>query len=158
MSLRSSNRKKPQVNLRGGSRLQDAQELVSKNARKAARQMGPTSRQAKKIAAERMTTARDWSAPRIDQAGQYIEREVGPRVNELLHRTAEKVEPAKPGRRRRGIGATLLLVGGTLGAAGAIATRRNRAAGTKPETTPSTSADHLSAVSKNTSSERAHTP
>jgi hypothetical protein len=104
-----------------------------------------------------MTTARDWSAPRIDQAGQYIEHEVGPRVNDLLHRTAEKVEPSKPGRRRRGIAATLLLVGGTLGAAGAIATRRNKTTGAAPEATPSTSADHLSAVSENSSTERAHT-
>jgi hypothetical protein len=154
MSLRSSIRKKPQVSL-GGSRLYDVQEQVSKSARRAARQVGPTSRQARELAADRMTSARGWSAPRIDQAGEYIEHEIGPRVSELLHRTAERVEPKRPQRRRRGFAAMLLLAGGAMGAAGAIATRRN--ARSTPEATPSSSADRLSAVSKDTSTEGTHT-
>lgn len=152
---RMSNRKKTQVGLRGGSRVQDAQKRVSKNARKAARQMGPTSRQARKMAAGKVMVARDWSAPRIDQAGHYFEHEVGPRVNGLLHRTASMVEPSHPRRRRRGIAAMLLVIGGTLGAAGAIATRRNAARSAALDGTP-TDTDGLSAVSKNSSSERAH--
>ncbi len=154
---RMSNRKKTTVGLRGGSRVQDAQQRVSKNARKAARQVGPTSRQAREMAAGKMTVARDWSAPRIDQAGQYIEHEVGPRVNGLLHRTASMVEPGQPRRKRRGIAAMLLIVGGTLGAAGAIATRRNAARSTVPDGTPTESADGLSSVSQNSKSERTHT-
>jgi hypothetical protein len=155
MSLRLGIRKKPQVSLHG-SRLYDVQDRVSRSARQAARQVGPTSRQARKMAAERVTTARGWSAPRIDQAGQYIEHEVGPRVSELLHRTAGRVEPRKHQRRRRGFAAMLLLIGGALGATGAIATRRN-AARSATEPTPSSPADRLSAVSKNSSTERAHT-
>ncbi len=148
MSLRTSKRNMPQVNL-SGSRLQAAQELVSDNARKAARQMGPTSRQAKKMAAERMTDARDWSAPRLDQAGHYIEHEVGPRINELLHRASERVEPPRAGRGRKGFAAALMVVGGGLGAAGAIATRRN-AKRKADDTDPTTvSSDHLAAVSNN---------
>jgi hypothetical protein len=155
MSLRSSIRKKPQVSL-GGSRLYDAQDRVSQSARRAARQMGPTSRQARELAAERMMSARGWSAPRIDQAGQYIEHEIGPRVSELLHRTADRVEPKRrQRRRRRGIAAMLLLVGGAMGAAGAIATRRNTRSA--QEATPSSPADRLSSVSKDTSTEDAHT-
>jgi hypothetical protein len=151
MSLRTSKRTMPQITL-SGSRLQSAQELVSDNARKAARQMGPTSRQAKKIAAERMVDARDWSAPRLDQAGHYIEHEVGPRINDLLHRASEKVEPPRAGRRHKGFATVLMVVGGSLGAAGAIATRRN--AKRKAEDTDPTTAstDHLSAVSDNNSS------
>ncbi|MCW2948910.1 MAG: hypothetical protein JWR24_5627 [Actinoallomurus sp.] len=156
MSLRLSIRKKPQVNLRG-SRLYDAQDRVSRSARRAAQQMGPTSRQARKMAADGVTTARGWSAPRIDQAGEYIEHEVGPRVSELLHRTAERVEPRRSQRRRRGFAAMLLLIGGALGATGAIATRRNAArAATEP--TPSPPADHLSSVSRDSSTEGTHTP
>jgi hypothetical protein len=154
MSLRLKNRKKPQVNLRA-SRLQDAQEVVSRTARKAARQVGPTSRQAKRAAASGVMNARDWSAPRIDQAGRYIETEVGPRVNELLHRTAEKLEPKKPARRRRGIGAVLLIVGGAVGAVGAIATRRSAG---RSASQPSSGSDHLSTVSGDSGTEHARTP
>lgn len=154
MSLRSRNRQKPQVSLRG-SRLQDAQEVVARNAGKAARKMGPTSRQARKAAASGMLSARDWSAPRIDQAGRYIETEVGPRVNDLLHRAAEKIEPAKPRRRRRGLGAMLLIIGGALGAIGAIATRRS--AGRSASNTSTPSADHLSTVSDDSDTDHART-
>jgi hypothetical protein len=110
--------------------------------------VAPTTRQARKVAAEQMMNARTWSAPRIDQAGQYIEEEVGPRVGKILHRTAEKVEPAKS-RSRRGFAAVLLIVGGAVGAAGAIATRRNAARSSDENT------EHLSAVSENSSTERA---
>jgi hypothetical protein len=139
----------PQVNI-DGARLQDAQEIVSKGARQAARRVGPTTRQARKIAAKQMKNARHWSAPRIDQAGQYIEDEVGPRVGAMLHRTAGKVEPRNP-RRRRGLATMLLIVGGAAGAAGAIATRRSAARSAEEPSSP----EHLSAVSENTSTEHA---
>lgn len=156
MSLRDRSRKIPQVNIDSvrlqdaQERLQDAQDLVSRGARQAARRMGPTTRQARKMAAKQMKNARYWSAPRIDQAGQYIEDEVGPRVGAILHRTANKVEPAKA-KRRRGMAALLLLIGGAIGAAGAIATRRRAAS-----TGEGTSSEHLSAVSENSSTEHAH--
>ena len=149
MSLRIRSRKMPQVNI-DSARLQDAQEMVSKGAREAAQRVGPTTRQARKIAAKQMKSARYWSAPRIDQAGQYIEDEVGPRVGAMLHRTAGKVEPTSP-RRRRGFAAMLLIAGGAIGAAGAIVTRRNAARSAEP-----TSPEHLSAVSENSSTARAH--
>jgi hypothetical protein len=127
------------------ARLQDAQEIVSKGARQAAERVGPTTRQARKIAAKQMKSARHWGAPRIDQAGQYIEDEVGPRVGAMLHRTASKVEPASP-RRRRGFATILLVAGGAIGAAGAIVTRRNAA-----RSSESTSPEHLSSVSEDSS-------
>jgi hypothetical protein len=149
MSLRSRSRKMPQVNI-DSARLQDAQEKVSKGARQAAERVGPTTRQARKLAAKQMKSARYWSAPRIEQAGQYIEDEVGPRVGAMLQRTAGRVEP-KESRRRRGFAAMLLIVGGAVGAAGAIVTRRNAARSAEEPTSP----EHLSAVSENSSTERA---
>jgi len=148
MSLRNRSRKMPQVNI-DSARLQEAQDLVAKSARQAAERVGPTTREARKIAAKQMKSARHWSAPRIDQAGQYIEDEVGPRVGAMLHRTAGRVEPVAP-RRRRGFAAMLLVIGGAIGAAGAIATRRGAARSAEGDSP-------LSAVSENTSSERAHT-
>ena len=150
MSLRNTSRKMPQVNI-DSARLQDAQEIVSKGARQAAERVGPTTRQARKIAAKQMKSARHWSAPRIDQAGQYIEEEVGPRVGAMLHRTAGKVEPTSP-RRRRGFATMLLVAGGAIGAAGAIVTRRNATRSAEEPTSP----EHLSAVSENSSTGRAH--
>jgi hypothetical protein len=153
MSRRNRTRKMPQVNI-DSARLQDAQDLVSRGARQAAQRVGPTTRQARRIAAaqmtRQMTNARRWGAPRIDQAGQYIEDQVGPRVGALLHRTATKVEPGGR-RRRRGLAALLLAVGGAIGAAGAIVTRR-KAASTGEGSSP----EHLSAVSENSSGEHAH--
>jgi hypothetical protein len=149
MSLRNRSRKMPQVNI-DSARLQEAQEIVSKSARQAAERVGPTTRQARKIAAKQMKNARHWSAPRIDQAGQYIEDEVGPRVGAMLHRTADKVEPTSSGR-RRGFATMLLVAGGAIGAAGAIVTRRNAA-----RSAESTSPEHLSAVSENSSTAREH--
>lgn len=150
MSLRNRSRKMPQVNI-DSARLQDAQEIVSKGARQAAERVGPTTRQARKLAAKQMKSARYWSAPRIDQAGQYIEEEVGPRVGAMLHRTADKVEPTSPGR-RRGFATMLLVAGGAIGAAGAIVTRRNATRSAEEQTSP----EHLSAVSENSSTGRAH--
>jgi hypothetical protein len=146
MSLR---KKMPQVNI-DTARLQDAQEMVSKGARQAAQRVGPTTRQARRMAAKQMKNARIWGAPRIDQAGHYIEEEVGPRVGAMLHRTADRLEP-KPSRRRRGFAAALLIAGGAIGAAGAIVTRRNAARPAEPA-----SPEHLSAVSENSSTERTH--
>lgn len=149
MSLRNRSRKLAQVNI-DSARLHDAQDLVARGARQAAQRVGPTTRQARKIAARQMKNARRWGAPRIDQAGHYIEDEVGPRVGVMLHRTATKVEPGKP-RRRRGIAALLLVIGGAIGAVGVIVTRRKTASAEE-----GSSSDHLSAVSENSSTERAH--
>jgi hypothetical protein len=148
MSLRNRSRKMPPVNI-DGARLQEAQDLVAKSARQAAERMGPTTREARKIAAKQMKSARHWSAPRIDQAGQYIEDEVGPRVGAMLHRTAGRVDPAPP-RRRRGFAAMLLIIGGVIGAAGAIATRRTAARSAEGDSP-------LAAVSDDTTDEHAHT-
>lgn len=148
MSLRKENRKVPQV--LDSARLQDAQDIMAKGAHQAAQRVGPTTRQARKIAAQQMKSARRWGAPRIDQAGQYIEDEVGPRVGAMLRRTATKVKPERT-RRRRGIAALLLVIGGAVGVAGAIVTRR-KAASADEDSVP----EHLAAVSENSNTERAH--
>lgn len=126
MSLRSTIRKKPQVSL-ADERLRAAQQRVSDGAHKAAERIGPAAEQAREVAAGRVQDARQWSAPRLDQAADYVEKELGPKVSELLHRTAGAVEPAKPKRSKRTLAAGLLVVGGALGAAGAMAVRRKNA-------------------------------
>ncbi|MCO6007375.1 hypothetical protein NE236_20555 [Actinoallomurus purpureus] len=125
-------------------------------AQSAAQRLGPPAGQARQAASMGVQNARMWGAPRLDRAGAYVEEELGPRVGSMLRRTAERIEPPRPRRARRGIAATLLLAGGALGAAGAIATRRTvaRKQAEEPEPAP---AEHLSSVSDDDSTERART-
>jgi hypothetical protein len=135
---------------------QTAAKSAQTTAQRTAQRLGPTAGQARKMASTGMLNARIWGAPRLDRAGAYVEKELAPRVGSMLRRTAERIEPTPPRRGRRGIAATLLLAGGALGAAGAIATSRNvarkRAEGTEP-----TSTEHLSSVSDSDSTQRART-
>ena len=153
MSQRFGIGKNPQIRLRT-DRLTQTQARISRGARQAARQVGPTSREARRVASERLTDARRWGAPRIDRAASYVETEAAPRVGSLLHKTADRIEPPSPRRSRRGIAALLLVVGGAIGTVGAVATRRNMS---RADHTSGTSSDRLSAVSENSTSERART-
>jgi hypothetical protein len=125
-------------------------------AQRTAQRLGPTAGQARRMASTGMYNARIWGAPQLDRAGAYVEKELAPRVGSMLRRTAQRIEPTPPRRGRRGIAAMLLLAGGALGAAGAIATRRNvarkQAEGTEP-----TSTEHLASVSDSDSTQRART-
>jgi hypothetical protein len=107
--------------------------------------MGPAAGQARRVASSRLYDARAWGAPRLDRAGRYVEREVGPRVGSMIRRTAGRVQPARGGV-RQGMAMTMLVLGGVLGAAGAIATRRQRSrSDTRSRPAP---AERLSAVSE----------
>jgi hypothetical protein len=122
-------------------------------ARQTASRLGPTAGQARRMASTGVESARVWSAPRIDRAGRYVEHKLGPRVGMMLRRLAGRIEPPRQ-RSRRGIATTLLLAGGTLGAAGAFATRRNAARRAEEEQGTPARGEHLSSVS---SGEHAHT-
>lgn len=151
MSRRMSIPSTPQMAVRG-TRLHHAQQRVAKGARRAAMRMAPAAGQARRAASAQVKNARGWSAPWIDRAGHYVEHEIGPRVGMMLHRAADRIEPKTTRRNRRGIAAALMAVGGALGAAGAVATRRNqsRSSGESGSTSPD-----LSAVSDDSTQERA---
>jgi hypothetical protein len=123
VSLMISIRRKPQdevVNRLG--RVQEAARQGADRWRQgaavAAERIGP-------IANERVLLARGWSAPRLRQAGRYVETGLAPRVSTFLSDVAGRVEPpkrtAKPGR-----GALMAMMGvvAAVGVAGAVATRR----------------------------------
>ncbi|MFL6055068.1 MAG: hypothetical protein ACJ72W_19475 [Actinoallomurus sp.] len=135
---------------------QTAAKSAQSSAQRTAQRLSPTAGQARQMASTGVYNARVWGAPQLDRAGAYVEKELAPRVGSMLRRTAERIEPTPPRRGRRGIAATLLLAGGALGAAGAIATRRNvaRKQAQGPE---STSTERLSSVSDSAGTERART-
>lgn len=146
--LRESGLSKAQIRA-----MRRAQKRAMQTARETASRLGPTAGQARRMASTGVENARVWSAPRVDRAGHYVERELGPRVGTMLRRTADRIEPARR-RGRRGVAATLLLAGGALGAAGAFATRRNAARKQAEEQGTPGHGEHLSSVSS--SGEHAH--
>ena len=81
--------------------------------------------------------AREWAAPRIDDAAEAVTTTVAPKVSSALHATAEQVRPAeieKTGVRQLLSWRWLLVAGVALAAAGAgaaIAMRRRYASATE---------------------------
>ncbi len=85
--------------------------------------MIPVSTSARRMAADRMMSARDWTAPRLDQAADYFNDSMAPRIGSALSGTAAWMRPP----RRRSGGRTLLM--GALAACvagAAMATMLNR--------------------------------
>ncbi|GAA4637683.1 hypothetical protein GCM10023196_092470 [Actinoallomurus vinaceus] len=135
---------------------QSARQTAQIAAQRTAERVGPTAGQARQMASTGVQNARVWSAPRLDRAGAYVEGELGPRVGSMLRRMAGRIEPTQPRPGRRGMAAALLAVGGALGAAGAIATRRNMARKHVDESEAPT--ERLASVSGDEGAEdRAHT-
>jgi hypothetical protein len=108
-------------------RLHRAQEAAQAGTARAAERIGPAAKHAREVAADRVTDARGWSAPRLKRAARYVESELGPKVGSAMRTTADKVEPARPRNWRRVFAAVLLTVGGLAGALGAAARRRKAA-------------------------------
>ncbi|GAA4061282.1 hypothetical protein GCM10022214_12800 [Actinomadura miaoliensis] len=98
--------------------------LCRQGASGATERIVPAARQTRDIAAERVLVAREWSAPRLEQAAGYVETGLAPRVSSFLTEVAHRVEP--PRRHRRGRNAALMTVAGVaaVGVAGALLTRR----------------------------------
>lgn len=130
MSPMMSIRRKPRVEPR--SRLSRAQDAARRGAlagqqgaSAATERMRPTALRTRDYAAERFLVARIWSAPRLEQAGRYVETELGPKVGSLLTDAAHRVEPPKPSRRGRKATMTMLMVVSAAGVAGMVLTRRS---------------------------------
>lgn len=134
MSLRSNNT--------DDSRLRRVQRRASDQARRV------TSSQTRQMASSRIEGARTWSAPQLDRFGHYIEHEFGPRFGLLCHRTAGRMQPSQEEEgARRGPAILLLMLGGLVGAIGAVARLRGRSR-TSGERSRPAPAERLSAVTE----------
>jgi hypothetical protein len=132
-------RRKPQIEV-GRERLHRLQAQAQQGVSLAADRIGPASQHAREVAAERLLDAREWSAPQLERAAEYVEAELGPRISSLLSTTARRVQPDRPNRRSRNAALTMLAVVSLAGVAGIMATRRNSLLVIEPddraETTP----------------------
>jgi hypothetical protein len=129
VSLQLKFRRKPLAAGKYSQRLNRAQEAAQTGGARAAERIGPAAQRAREVAALRITDARRWTAPRLERTAHYVETELGPKVGSMLNTTAHKVRPAKAGGKRRAVALVLLVVGGVASTLGALARRRNGAAG-----------------------------
>src|SRR6516165_9077521 len=117
-----------------GARAMDRARDVAAQAIPAGKRAGTTAVQGVR---QGVQGAREWAAPRIDDAAEAVTTTVAPKVSSALHATAEQVRPtemAKTGARRLLSWQWLLGAGVALAAAGAgaaIAMRRRYASATE---------------------------
>jgi hypothetical protein len=62
--------------------------------------MKPLARSTGLAARRRVHRTRAWAAPQVERTGQVLQDSVAPKVSALLSSAAERLEPAKPPRRR----------------------------------------------------------
>src|SRR5579875_1829406 len=94
-----------------------AEGSVAHKAREVATQVVPASQRAGETAAQSIREAREWAAPRLDDAADAVTDTVAPRVAAALKATARRLEP-RP--RRTWVARTLTDWRAMLGAAGVV--------------------------------------
>ncbi|WP_285710486.1 hypothetical protein [Microtetraspora sp. NBRC 16547] len=75
---------------------------------------------ARDVTAMRITDARVWAAPKLDQVAHTVEEQLAPRVSSFLSGAARRVEPSPVVRTRRRWPLLMLFAGLALGAIGAV--------------------------------------
>ena len=126
--------------VRGGAE-KAADHKVRGQAHKVAGQVEPYTETARKVVSHRASEAWDWAEPRLEQAAETVQHDIAPRVSSALTTAAERSAPAREEALERGTAAyaalkgqpaavqqkrrwplamLFFLVGGALGAAGAI--------------------------------------
>jgi hypothetical protein len=110
-------------------------------AQQAAAQVKPLSSSAQAAAGRGLHRARAFAAPQVERAGQALEDSVAPKVSAMLSSAAQRLEPAKPRRRRWRKLAGISLFAAAASAVAAVV--RNRA---KPDQTPPEETDADSAA------------
>lgn len=65
-----------------------------------AARMKPLARSSGLAARRRVHRTRAWAAPQVERTGQVLQDSVAPKVSALLSSAAQRLEPAKPPRRR----------------------------------------------------------
>lgn len=98
--------------------------------------MKPLARSTGLAARRRVHRTRAWAAPQVERTGQVLQESVAPKVSALLSAAAERLEPAKPPRRR-----WRKLVGISMIAAAASAVAAVVRSRKKPDLTTSADAD-----------------
>jgi hypothetical protein len=97
-----------------------------------AAQLKPLARSTGAAARRRVHKTRAWAAPQVERTGQVLQDSVAPKVSALLSSAAQRLEPAKPPRRRWRKLAGISVLTAAAGAVAAVVLNR-----IKPEVTTS---------------------
>jgi hypothetical protein len=105
-------------------------------ARQAGAQVKPLATSTRAAAGHGLHRARAWAAPQVDRTAKAVQDKVAPQVSAMLSSAAQRIEPAKPQRRRwRKLAGISIL---TAAASALAALARSRA---KPGRAPAAEAD-----------------
>ena len=98
---------------------------VLDRARLAAAQLKPLARSTAAAARSGLHRTRAWAAPRAERTGQVLKDSVAPTIAGLLSSAAQRLDPAKPQRRRwRKLAGISMLTAAASAAAAAVFSRR----------------------------------
>ena len=117
------------------------------HVREAAAKMKPYASGAQAAAGRGTHKARAFAAPRVERAGQAVEDSLAPKVSAMLSSAAQRLEPAKPRRRRWRKLAGISLLTAAAGAAAATFRDRAKQAPTAPAETATDTAAPTAEVS-----------
>jgi hypothetical protein len=113
---------------------------VMERARSAASQLKPVAEQVKPIAKNtgdaakrQVRKTRAWAAPQVERSGQVLQEKVAPKVAAMLSTAAERIDPARPSRRRWKIPAAASLAAAAGGAAAYFKRRGQAQSAIMPE-------------------------
>lgn len=81
------------------------------NAQRTAARLTPYTASARDAASKRVVDAREWAAPRLEQAAESVQMTVAPRVGSALDTAAERLEPTRAEAKLRSSAALAALQG-----------------------------------------------
>jgi hypothetical protein len=69
-------------------------------ARQAGAQLKPLATSTRAVTGRAVHGARAWAAPQVDRTAKAVQDKLAPQVSAMLSSAAQRIEPAKPARRR----------------------------------------------------------
>ena len=120
----------------GASSARDGVRQAAAQVTPAAARMKPLARSTGLAARRGARRTRAWAAPQVERTGQVLQDSVAPRVSALLSSAAQRLEPAKPPRRRWRKLAGISVITAAAGAVAAVVRSRK-----KPDLTTAAGAD-----------------
>src|SRR5690348_6200603 len=99
---------------------------TAEQAKPATAQVKPLADSTRSAASRGLHRARAWAAPQVERTGHVLEDTIAPKLSALLTRSARRLEPIKPRRRRwpKMAGISAALVAGISAAAAALRNRK----------------------------------
>jgi hypothetical protein len=133
VSLMIRVRRKPHFEV-ATSQLHRIQDACRQGVTSAAGRIGPTAQRSRAMAVDRVQLAREWGAPRLEHAADYVEGDLAPRVSGFLTGTAHRLRPPQPAtNRNRNVTLAMLGTVAVVGVTGAMMSRRGGTQAPPPE-------------------------